>query len=114
MDYAGLKFPKGPLQVEARRQKRLDDAQAEKECRAEVWRLFGRKCVIPGCKEPGRHQHHVVFRSRSRALKFDPRNRRPVCTAHHELIHAGKIALSIAPDSELIVTGERRYIAFKL
>ncbi len=108
-------IPKGPLRVEAKRERRVDNDKAERECRAETKRLYGLKCVIPGCKESAPvHQHHVVFRSRSRALKYDPRNRRPVCQVHHDLIHAGKIAMHFADDGELLVTGDRKYLEFKL
>lgn len=51
MDTSGLAFPKGQIRVEAKREKRLSDEDREEECRREVWRLYGRKCVIPGCKE---------------------------------------------------------------
>jgi hypothetical protein len=118
IDFEGFAFPKaekGELRVERKRSKRLTEEEAEKACRDAVWRLYGRKCNIPGCKEPAVHQHHIVYRSRSRALKYQPENRAPLCQAHHELEHAGKITIHPrTADGELIVTGEARYLRFKL
>jgi hypothetical protein len=118
MDTSALAFPKasaGRLGVEVKRTKRLSNAEAEKACREEVWRRYGRKCNIPGCREKAVHQHHIVYRSRSRALKYAPENRAPLCQAHHELEHAGKITiLPRSADGELIVVGPREYLAFKL
>ena len=115
IDYSGLEFPKGALRVETKRAKRLSDDEAERICRAEVWRRYGRKCNVPGCKEPAEHQHHIVYRSRSRRLKYAPENRVPLCKAHHDLEHAGKITIHPRKaDGELVVTGARKYLSFKL
>lgn len=113
IDYTGFLLPKGTLRVEAKRERRLTHEDQERICRAEVWRLYGRKCVIPGCKERG-EQHHLIKRSQSKRLKYEPTNRRPVCHPHHMLIEGGKITMSLAADGELIVTGERKYLEFKL
>lgn len=115
MSDPGLGFPKGPARVEVRRDRRLDSEASERYCREEVWRLYGRKCNVPGCKEWAVHQHHIVYRSRSRALKYAPWNRAPICQNHHDLEHAGKITiLPRTADGELIVTGDRKYLEFKL
>lgn len=110
----GVACPKGTPRVLERRKKRITDAEAERDCRAAVKRLYGTKCVIPGCEEPGAHQHHVVYRSRSRKLKYEPTNRRPVCTGHHQLIHAGVIHLRFDDSGELIVEGPKDVLSFKL
>lgn len=115
IDYSGFAFPKGTLRVEAKRAKRLDSETAERECREEVWKRYGRKCTVPGCKEPAVHQHHIVYRSRSKALKYAPENRAPICQTHHDLVHAGKITIHPrTADGELIVTGDKKYLEFKL
>ena len=115
VDYAGFAYPKGALRVEAKREKRLSSEDAEKACREEVWRRYGRKCGIPGCKEPAVHQHHIVYRSKSKRLKYEPTNRAPICQVHHELQHAGKITIHPRTgDGELLVTGAKKYLAFKL
>jgi hypothetical protein len=106
---------KGTLGVISRRAKRLSNEDAEKACRKEVWRLYGRKCNVPGCRERAVHQHHIVYRSQSRRLKYEPTNRAPICHTHHDLEHAGKITIHPrTADGELIVTGERKYLEFRL
>ncbi len=115
MDTSLLMFPKPEPRVIRKRQIRLDGEAAERECRAEVWRRYGRKCNAPGCREWATEQHHIVYRSRSRTLKYAPWNRAPLCSAHHDLEHAGKITIHPRTRSgELIVTGKREYLAFKL
>lgn len=116
IDTSALAFPKATkLRVEERRDRRLSNTEREKACRDEVWRRYGRKCNVPGCKEPAVHQHHIIYRSQSKKLKFDPQNRAPLCRAHHDLVHAGKITIHPrTADGELLVTGERKYLAFKL
>ena len=115
IDTTGLAFPKGAPAVETRKVKKLSDAERERACREEVWRLYGHKCNVPGCKEWAVHQHHIVYRSRSKVLKFDPHNRAPLCQVHHELEHAGKITIHPrTADGELIITGEKKYLSFKL
>jgi 5-methylcytosine-specific restriction endonuclease McrA len=113
---SGLKFHKGEkLRVEEKRDRRLTNEEKERKCRDAVWRLYGRKCTVPGCKEGAVHQHHIVFRSRSVRLKYEPTNRAPICQAHHDLVHGGKIQIHPrTADGELLVTGERKYLEFKL
>lgn len=120
ISYEGFKFPKsssGKIRVEEKRDKRLDGDAAERACRAEVWRRYGRRCEVPGCITRGSEveQHHIVPRSRSRRLRFAPENRAILCPVHHQLRHAGKIEiLPRNADGELIVKGEKKYLAFKL
>lgn len=109
-----LGFPKPEPRVLTKRTKRLTDAEQERICRAEVKRLYGVKCAIPGCRELGEHQHHIIFRSRSRALKYEPQNRRPICAGHHQLIHDGLITLTRTAEDELIVHGDAKLLRFKL
>jgi hypothetical protein len=115
IDYSGSgwKFPKPEPRALTRRTKRLTNAEKERQCRAETKRLYGTKCVIPGCKEIG-EQHHVEYRSRARLRKHDPTNRRPICRGHHQLIHAGKIQVFVNESGELIIQGDRKLLAFKL
>lgn len=115
MTLDGLGFPKDKLRVEVKREKRLSNAELERDCRAEVRRLYGWKCSIPGCKELALDQHHVIHRSQSKRLKYEPTNRAPICRAHHDLEHAGKITIHPrTADGELIVTGDKKYLSFKL
>ena len=114
MDTSQLKYPKGTPRVLERRAKRLSADEQERICRAAVKRLYGVKCAIPGCREPGLHQHHLVYRSRAKALKYEPSNRRPICVGHHQLIHAGQITLTRTEDDELIVHGDAKLLRFRL
>ncbi len=115
IDTSMLPYGKPAPRVVAKREKRLSAEDRERVCRAEVWRLYGRKCNVPGCKEPAIDQHHIVYRSRSVRLKYEPTNRAPICRTHHQLLHAGKITIHPRTgEGELIVTGERKYLAFKL
>ncbi len=115
IDYSQSAYPKngGKLRVEVQREKRLTAEEQERICRAEVWRLYGKKCVVPGCKEPGQ-QHHLIKRSQSKRLKYAPENRRPVCQVHHDLIHGGKLTMHVDASGELIVQGEAKYLRFRL
>lgn len=115
IDYSVFAIPKGKPRIEERREKRLDGGKAERECREAVWRLYGRHCGIPGCRDAGIHQHHIVYRARSRKLKYEPTNRVPLCAKHHQLLHLGKIEILPRDASgELVIKGERKYLEFKL
>jgi 5-methylcytosine-specific restriction endonuclease McrA len=116
IEWSLLAYPKGPLRIESKRDHRLSDEQAERICRAEVWRRYGRRCEVPGCgNRQGLEQHHIIFRSKSRRLRFAPENRAVLCKVHHDLRHAGKIEiLPRKADGELIVKGARKWLSFKL
>lgn len=114
-DLAFPKAPKGELRVEVKRTKRLSLAALEKEARAEARRRYGWHCAVPGCKESGVHLHHIVYRSQSKRKRWQVENLVPLCTAHHELEHAGKITIHPrTADGELLITGETQYLKFKL
>lgn len=114
IDYSTLKYAKGPLRVESKRDKRLADESAEDKARREVKARSGGKCEVPGCKEKSAHLHHIVYRSKSKKLRWNVLNLADLCVAHHQLEHAGKITIARNEAGELIVTGEKKYLAFKL
>ena len=115
IDYSGMAFPKGDLRVEVKREKRLTDDSLEDAARKAVRLRDGWKCVVPGCKEPGVQLHHIVYRSRSKKLKWAVSNLCYVCVAHHDLEHAGKITIQPrTADGELVITGAKKYLSFKL
>lgn len=61
------------------------------------------------------HLHHIVYRSRSKKLRWAVSNLCYLCVAHHDLEHAGKITIHPrTADEELIITGEKQYLAFRL
>jgi 5-methylcytosine-specific restriction endonuclease McrA len=114
IDYSALAHPKGTLRVERKRQKRLTDDECERHARAAVRHRDGRRCAVPGCREHGSHLHHIVYRSRSRTLRWATANLCFLCPAHHALEHAGKITISGNADEHLTITGAKEYLEFKL
>ena len=101
------------LLIEERKAKKLTRAEREKAARAEARKRYGSRCAVPGCREPG-EMHHIQPRSTAPQRRADPTNLRPVCHNHHTLIHRGKLTAWIDQDGEFIVTGPRKYLAFKL
>ena len=114
IDWSLFAIPKGELRVESKRRKRLDDQQLEDDARRAVRQRDGLRCSVPGCREKGEHLHHIVYRSRSKALRWATNNLCFLCVAHHALEHAGKISISGNADDELLVTGDKAYLEFKL
>lgn len=117
MDTSGFAFPKaskGKLKVEEKRAKRLTDESLEDLARKAVRKRDGVRCSVPGCRDAGVHLHHIVYRSRSKKLRWATSNLCYLCVAHHQLEHGGKISISGNADDELIVVGDRKYLEFKL
>lgn len=115
INYEGFAFPKGALRIDEARAKRLDEERQERACRALVDARDHYKCRIPGCKEKSvREQHHLIYMSKSKRLKFSPDNRVSLCRAHHQLLHAGRITITREPDGELIVKGAAKDLRFRL
>lgn len=115
VDYSGFAFPKArQLRVEEKREKRLTDEREERGAKGELSKA-GRRCVVPGCLERSNlHVHHLVRRSQSKAQRWQLSNLCYLCAAHHALEHAGKIHVERNEHGELVVTGERKYLEFKL
>lgn len=117
IDTSMLAFPKarrGKLQVEQKRAKRLTLAEQEREARRLVRLRDHGKCKVPGCKERSEHLHHVIYRSKSKRLKWAPENLVSLCAGHHGMVHAGRIAVSVEKDGEFIFRGAKQDLAFKL
>ena len=114
MDTTGLPLAKPRLRVEAKRDKRLSQSELERAARLAVKRRDGGKCVVPGCRERSVHLHHVVFRSQSKRLRWATGNLASLCRGHHAMVHAGRITISGDADDELIITGDKADLAFKL
>lgn len=111
---SGLRFPKHtPRCVEKKRREKLD-AKNERACREIVRARDKGKCRVPGCKDASAHLHHIVYRSRSKALKHNPDNLVSLCVEHHRLIHAGVIAMHRESDGELVITGDVNRLKFRL
>jgi len=114
IDYSQFAHPKGALRVEEKRRKRLSDEELEREARKAVRARDGLRCAIPGCREKGEHLHHIVRRSRSKALRWHTSNLVYLCPWHHHQEHAGKISISGNADEEIVVTGDTAALRFKL
>ncbi len=105
IDYSGdggLLFPKSRPRVLDRIDKTRHDAETEKRVKAEVRARDGGRCQVPGCKSMKVDVHHIVKRSRSKALKFEASNLVCLCAGpgtkqHHQLADAGLITFNGRP-----------------
>lgn len=119
MDYSWLKHVPGaitkpePRVVTKRRQEKVD-AKDERACREIVRARDKGHCRIPNCRERAVHLHHIVYRSKSKARRWDPANLASLCADHHALVHAGEIQISGNADAELIITGNIDRLKFRL
>lgn len=108
----GIGFPKPEPRVYAKRAQRLKGEEQERECREAVRKRDKGRCRVPGCKEKGTALHHITFRSRGG--RWTSGNITSLCQAHHALVHAHKITISGDADDELIITGDKKDLAFRL
>lgn len=112
-DVGGIpKHAKGDSRAEAKRAKRLDKQQRERECREAVKRRDKGKCVVPGCKERSEHMHHITYRSKGG--KWRSENICSLCPSHHAMVHAGRIHISGNADDHLTITGDAAALRFRL
>lgn len=112
MDTSGLQFPKGTPRVLDRIEKKRDLAKQERDCRAAVKKRDHGRCVVPWCKEVSRHLHHILYRSRGG--KWRTGNIASLCVKHHQYLHGGLITITGDADVHLTITGDARYLRFKL
>lgn len=110
----GLRFAKPELSAKAKKRREKREAQNERAAREICRQRDHGHCRIPNCKERAVHLHHIVYRSQSKRLKWEPANLVSLCTEHHRLEHAGKIQISGNADDEIIVTGDLDYLRFRL
>ena len=109
-----LSFPKAsPRCVEKLRMKKWD-AKQERACREITRKRDLGKCRIPGCSEHATELHHIVPRSQSKRKRWQTSNCVWLCKEHHQLRHAGNIAISGNADEEIIVTGDVDRLRFRL
>lgn len=105
-------FPKPEPRVYAKKAKKLDLLSQERICRDVVRKRDKGRCVVPDCKKRAQHMHHITYRSRGG--KWRSANICSLCPSHHSLVHAGRIHISGNADDELIITGDRKDLAFRL
>jgi 5-methylcytosine-specific restriction endonuclease McrA len=115
IDYSLLPLSKGtPRCVDKVRKKKLD-AKDERACREIVRARDKGRCRVPNCNERSSvEMHHIVPRSRSSRLKWDPRNNCLLCKGHHDLRHNGIIQIAGDADSELVITGDVDRLKFRI
>jgi 5-methylcytosine-specific restriction endonuclease McrA len=104
--YQTCRYPKGEIGAVTMKRRDLKDAKAERECRRLVQKRDDKRCTIPGCRQSGRHMHHIVYRSKSRGLRWATSNNCLLCTDHHRLAHAGVITIRGDADVAIVVTGD--------
>ncbi len=108
-------FPKGTPRIVDRLERTRDDAAEERRVKAEVRARDGGRCQVPGCKSGRVEVHHIVKRSRSKALKFEASNLVCLCAGpgsrqHHQLADAGLITFSGRPGTASFQVIERKRI----
>lgn len=104
--YQTARFPKPEISAVALKRRDLKDAQAERACRKFVKRRDDNRCIIPRCRQYGQHLHHIVYRSKSRGLRWATSNNCLLCVDHHRLEHAGEITIRGNADRTLVITGD--------
>jgi 5-methylcytosine-specific restriction endonuclease McrA len=109
---APLAKPEPSCVTKKRKQKM--EAKNEREARAIVRDRDHGCCRIPNCRERGVHMHHIIYRSKSKRLKWDTRNLVLLCVDHHRLEHAGEIQISGNADDEIVVRGNIDALRFRL
>ena len=97
IDYTGFLYGKGQPRVIERHTKRVDAEKALKEAYAEVDARDAGRCWVTGKRTESnsvdprrrREHHHLVARSRDRALIAEPSNIITVTAEAHDLIERG-------------------------
>lgn len=108
----GLPFAKPEPRIVKKKEKQLAAAAQERACRLAVKKRDQGRCRVPGCRESGLHLHHIIYRSRGG--KWTTANCCLLCAIHHQLLHNGLIEVRGNADEELIIEGERKWLAFTL
>lgn len=111
---AGLAFPKHEPRAVTKKRREKQDAKDERAAREIVRVRDNGRCRIPNCHDRSTDVHHIVFRSRSRRLRWRTENLVSVCADHHRLVHAGVIHICGNADEEIIVTGDVDRLRFRL
>src|SRR5262245_41558372 len=110
----GLKFAKPELRAVRKKIRAKLDAQDEREARKAIKARDGGRCRIPNCRERSHHLHHIVYRSKSKRLRWNTSNLVSLCADHHGLVHSGVLTIAGNADQEIIVTGDVNRLKFRL
>jgi 5-methylcytosine-specific restriction endonuclease McrA len=109
---AAIPKPEPHVVTKTRRQKQ--STKDERACRYVVRVRDKGRCRIPNCNGRDVEMHHIIPRSRSSRLKWQPSNNVLLCRDHHRLRHAGVIQISGDGDGEIVVTGDVDRLRFRL
>lgn len=112
--YRSCALPKPEPRIVTKKRREKEDAKDERACRWVTRQRDGGHCRIPNCHEKAAHLHHIIFRSKSKRLKWATHNCLWLCVDHHSLLHAGVIHISGNADDEIIVTGDVDRLRFRL
>jgi hypothetical protein len=104
--YQTAPLPKPTLRAVTQKIRDLLDAKAERICRAFVKKRDKGRCIVPRCGQWGKHMHHIVYRSKSKGLRWATSNNCLLCLDHHRLEHAGEITIRGNADDGLVITGD--------
>lgn len=109
-----MMFPKGEPRCVTKKIRQKLDASDERECRAATRKRDKGKCRIPNCRESAKHLHHIVYRSKSKRLRWLTSNCVWLCVEHHQLLHAGIIRITGNADDEIVITGDVDRLRFRI
>lgn len=112
--YRECAIPKPEPRVVTKRRNDKLDAKNERAAREITRKRDLNHCRIPDCRERAEHLHHIVYRSKSKRLRWATENLCWLCTDHHRLVHAGEIRISGNADEELIIEGNVDLLRFRL
>ncbi len=112
--YRSCAIPKPEPRAVTKKIREKLDAKDERACREATRRRDKGRCRIPNCRERAAHLHHIVFRSKSKRLRWRTENCVWLCVDHHRLLHAGVIHIAGNADEEIIVTGDIDKLRFRL
>ena len=99
-----LAFPKALHGRAVKKQKAKEDAAAERKARLAVRKRDKGVCRVPTCGQKAQHLHHVVYRSKSRGLRWRTENLVSLCADCHALVHAGRMRISGNADRTLVMS----------
>ena len=107
-------FPKPTPRVVERKIRQKLDAADERAWRAACRLRDKGRCRVPNCRELGHHLHHIVYRSKSKRMRWLTSNCVWLCVEHHQLEHAGIIHITGNADEEIVITGDVDRLRFRI
>lgn len=112
--YRECALPKPEPRAVSKRRREKEDARDERAARLAVRLRDGGRCRIPNCREFAEHLHHIVYRSKSKRLRWRTENLVSLCGDHHRLVHCGEIHISGNADEEIVIEGNVDLLRFRL